>query len=244
MKSLFGCFRFSGVIAAVMLSSVFSLAARAQTSAAPLSCTTSAAAISNYFNTASNGSGGILASGTDNHWEVTIPGVSDMSMTDAGNPFAPSLNWVPAIVVTNPAAWRPNALDAAWIGQAADASQNPGSTYDDIYYRIPFYLDASVNPATFQLTMNFWADNTVFEVWINGLSQTGLGVGTLPQDPIDPYFGNQYGPGAPGTFYTFSQGWQTGLNTLVIDVKSGSSLGVGGYGFNGNTVQIIKTGTG
>jgi hypothetical protein len=225
-RSWFDRFRFSGRMAGIALLSAlsaFSLAAQAQSSSDPLSCTTSTASISNYFNTAADGAGGILASGADIHWSVTNPGVAN-TLLNPGNPFASALTWVPATVVsTLRGSWRPNTTNAAWIGQAANAAQFPGNSFADIYFRIPFYLDPAVDPAAFQLTMSFWADNSVYEVWVNNTAQSGLGVGTLPQNPANPYPANQYGPAVAATTFTFSQGWQTGLNILTVNVKTNSS---------------------
>lgn len=176
----------------------------------------------NVFNTGTNGVGGILPNGTDVHWLVSKPGIANAT-NDPGDPAAvPAANWVPAIVATSLAggAWRPDLADAAWIAQAADGTQSPDGSVD-VFYSITFTLDAAVDPATFQLSMNFWADNSVAEVWVNGHPQSGQpGVGTLPQSPDDPYESLNFAPGAAQTLFTFGHDWQAGANTLIVDVKT------------------------
>jgi hypothetical protein len=181
------------------------------------------------FNTATDGHSGILAGGaTDLHWQVSNPGIPNSALSAGDYSAVPDSNWVPAVAVYMPyASWlRPNLGNAAWISQVPNGYQIP-AVDADIFYRLQFILDSSVNLAAFQLNMDFWADNSVYEVWVNDMAQSGLpGVGTLPQTPSDPYYAFNYTTSAALTTYTFNQGWKTGLNTLIVNVKTGP-YGVG-----------------
>ena len=187
-----------------------------------ITCTADPASV---FNTGSNGSGGILPGGaTDLRWQVTNPGLVNGTLNAGNYNAVPDSYWIPAIVLGNPSAYRPNLPNAAWISQVPSAIQIPSGNVD-VFYRLQFILDPSVNLATFQLNMDFWADNSVHEVWINGLAQSGLhGVGTLPQSPTSPYNSVNFSTSSPLTTYTFTQGWQTGLNTFIVDVKTAPGL--------------------
>jgi len=175
----------------------------------------------NVFNTGDNGNGGILTSGNDLNWEVSNPGISNPVFTPGD--YTAITRWQPAVLVTSPpGAWYPNQSNAAWISQAANGVQNPALN-GDVFYRLQFYLAADVDPSAFQLSLNFYADNSVYEVWINGLAQSTVSpsVGTLPQSPTNAfYYEGSYNGSAGLALYTLSQGWQTGLNTLIVDVKS------------------------
>ena len=48
-------------------------------------------------------------------------------------------------------------------------------------------LDPGVIPSSFALGIDYYADNSIFNVFINGVSQTGLVPG-LPQNASNPYF--------------------------------------------------------
>ena len=180
---------------------------------------------SSVFNTGANGSGGILAVGSiDSHWQVSVPGLVNSALIPGDPDAVPAADWVPAIVPTPYPTFHANLSNAAWISQTVSAVQTPSSNAD-VFYRLQFYLDPSVNPATFQLSMNFWADNSVYEVWVNGMPQSGLpGVGTLPQDPTQPYDAAEFSLFASSTLFTFTQGWRTGLNTFIVDTKTSSGL--------------------
>src|SRR5438270_779296 len=82
------------------------------------------------LNTAYNGSGGFLTSGTDLHWEV-------------GNPSNTS-SWTPATVFFNTAWLLSPFANANWISNSAH-------TGDDVYFRYRFNLGSSVNPIAFVL---------------------------------------------------------------------------------------------
>jgi uncharacterized repeat protein (TIGR01451 family) len=116
--------------------------------------------------------------------------------------------------------------NAQWISQQTIASPSQGGVSGDWYYRLQFLLDDEVDPAQFALAMNFLADNAVAEVFVNGQPQSGKTTG-LPQFPLGPAVSGQapyWSPGfqlANAAQTTLNHDWQTGLNTIIVQVKSG-----------------------
>ena len=129
------------------------------------------------FNTAYNDAGGKLSPGSrDLHWEV-----------GAGNANGPSsvTSYIPAYVVTPHPAWYPGAFgSAAWIGNTPSAAHT-GNV--DLYFRYRFKIEPSVTLDNFVLPMSFFADNSVPNVWVNGVSQDPF-QDSLPQSATNPYF--------------------------------------------------------
>ncbi|MBA8845970.1 putative repeat protein (TIGR01451 family) [Ochrobactrum sp. RH1CCR137] len=172
-----------------------------------VSCATSGA----FFNTAYDGAGGQKASGYDNYWQVAL---TTASVT--GAPPA-SLTWGGATVVTNPPAVYMTSPfgNANWISNSSTAI-HPTATAYDIFYRYQFNLDPAVSPSSLDLKMNFYADNSVYQVWVNGVAQnirSNYGAS-------DPYFYQGFSAtgGATGSM---KGNWRAGLNTIVVHVKSG-----------------------
>lgn len=193
---------------------VAGLAVSHATLAAPptLSCNSNAS----ILNTGYNGAGGILPDGSpDSHWEV-----SDMQ-PPAGliQPPPASINWGPAYVGNLvPSAWAASPFgNANWISREG-ANVDKRSPNGDWYYRYQFYLDPAVTPSSFALSMNFNSDNRVAEVYVNGVAQSGQTTG-LPQP--GGYYGTGYAS-AQAANTTLNHNWQTGLNTLVVQIQSGA----------------------
>jgi hypothetical protein len=110
------------------------------------------------LNTAYDGSGGFLTSGTDSHWEIGLG-------NDTG-PASVSV-WDPAPVYYN-GAWTTSPFgNANWLG-----TDDPN--YVHAYFRYKFNLNSSVNPSTFALAMDFFADDQVSEIYVNGVKQSTL----------------------------------------------------------------------
>src|SRR6185437_15274694 len=181
------------------------------------------------LNTGYDGSGGFLTSGTDLHWEV---GLGDPS----GPGSVPATSWKKALVVVNstlvnpspPGAWINSPFNnASWISYFSDGDQTGIKDKDgesanvDAYFRYKFNLGSSVDPTTFALTMDFYADNRVWEIYINGVSQSGSGV--LPQFPSQPQTEYQTsGFGEEGKVHIkLDNNWRRCENELVVHVMSG-----------------------
>ncbi len=120
----------------------------------PIGCTTSPS----VFNTAINAAGtGVLAPGArDRNWDVGLG-------TPAGGP-ASVPSWIDAYVTGNaaPGAWANSPFgNAEWTSYYANANQGPTGDVDE-YHRYRFTLDGAVDPSTFALGIDFYADNSVW----------------------------------------------------------------------------------
>ena len=168
----------------------------------------------NIFNTAFNGSTGVLANNDkDAHWEVT-----DMQPKASPIPSAPpaGVTWFPA-VVGNAASFAWNAppyTTANWISREFGTSLS-----GDWYYRYQFNLDPSVDASQFVLNMGFMADNSIAEVYVNGVAQSTK-ISGLPQVALAGSY--VYGGFvlAHQANLTLNHDWKTGLNELVVLVHS------------------------
>lgn len=165
------------------------------------------AADAQLLNTAYDGSGGALTSGADARWEVGQGG--------AGGPGGVG-SWSPAQVVTPNGAWAVSPFgNANWISNAARSG-------DDLYFRMRFNLASATDPSTFAVDMRFFADNRVWEIYVNGVAQSTEpnGIGVLPQfsDPpnVETY-GFQEGNEVR---IRLDNHWRQCLNELVVHVKS------------------------
>jgi uncharacterized repeat protein (TIGR01451 family) len=173
-----------------------------------VSCSTTGA----YFNTAYNGSGGRKTSGFDDYWQVALTPTRVTGAPPAG------LTWGGATIVTNPpGAYIPSPFgNAGWISHSANTMHPNTSVSYDIFYRYQFNLDPAVEPSSLDLDMTFYSDNSVYQVWVNGQAQgvrSGFG-------GADPYFyaGFTASGGATGSL---NGSWRTGLNEIIVHVKSG-----------------------
>lgn len=163
------------------------------------------------FNTAYDGAGGRLTSGADNYWQVAltttpVTGAPPVGLTYAAAQVATA---PPPSYIVSPYG------NANWISNAADAL-HPGPGNYDIFYRFQFNIAPGVDPTIMALDMQFYADNSVFEVWVNGNAQ---GVHSN-YGAADPYFyaGFVAGGQAAGVL---NGPWLGGLNEIVVHVKSG-----------------------
>ncbi|MCT7375141.1 DUF6923 family protein [Chelativorans salis] len=173
-----------------------------------VSCTTDGA----IFNTAYDAStGGMLTSGTDANWEVAL------TTTEVTGPPPGGLTYADAVVVDDPPAVYTTSPfgNANWISHNTTAVHPTSENYD-IFYRYEFDLDPGVDPSTLDLQMTFFADNSVYEIWVNGVAQN------IQSDyaPDDPYFYNGF-TAANGADGSMNGAWQTGPNTIVVHIKSG-----------------------
>ncbi len=172
-----------------------------------VTCATDAA----LFNTAYNGSGGKTAVGLpDRNWQVAVGNSS--GPTSAGA-------YIPAWVVAGNPAWYQGTFgNASWISYYANSTQPAGSV--DLYFRYTFRIDPEVSLTGFALPMEFFADNSVPDVWVNGTSQDPFET-SLPQSATIPYtYAGFLQANKAAT--SLSHGFQTGLNTIVVRVASNS----------------------
>jgi gliding motility-associated-like protein len=173
-------------------------------------CTSSAVPTGAFFNTATNGVGGVLLGGsTDTHWQLSTGSLA--------GPYTPAIvmGSIPGSYFASP--WP----DCNWISHAIDGAHFINTDY---YYKIEFYLPCYTacgasysTPGTFCLSMDFFSDNSVDEVYINGVPQSASLAGV---PATDPYFNVGFSA-AGGLSFSLCNGWQPGLNVLIFKIASG-----------------------
>jgi uncharacterized repeat protein (TIGR01451 family)/fimbrial isopeptide formation D2 family protein len=188
-----------------------------------VTCTTDPVIFNTGYDT---GTGGQTANGAeDERWTVAggYTGLNYVNTTTA--PTGPSAAALPPAGTTYAAAYAGKVNNAwadsqsgksQWIVADTTAGQNQATGYGDWYYRYQFNLAPQVDPSTFHLDMSWLADNSVAGVWVNNVAQTGA---NLPQSPNNPYTGGGFLQGSAATT-SMSGPWQTGLNTILVQVKS------------------------
>jgi uncharacterized repeat protein (TIGR01451 family) len=169
------------------------------------------------------GNGGGLGTGLTN--ASFIPArVGRLAGAWAASPFG-NANWISPFVATPS-----TSANQAGVAVTGGATSDRG----DWYFRYDFNLDPGVDPLGFALSMNWFADNSVTAVWVNGQAQQGQG---LPQETQgqNPYvFMGYLASNAAHTDLTTN--WQTGLDTIIVQVKSTADF----VGFDAqNTVSAL-----
>lgn len=179
----------------------------------------------NDFNTANNGSGGQLPYLEDDlNWEVALgPSGTTTLPTD--------LTYVPATVSGGcaPGNWYDPANDvvngtvftnSTWISYDfgnSDPCDQTGNQID-LFYKIEFDLPATGpcgSPIAngFCYAMDFLADNSVYQIYVNGVDQ-----GFDPPSSIYSFAGFSYGNRREAELCS---DWLEGPNELVVHIKSG-----------------------
>jgi uncharacterized repeat protein (TIGR01451 family) len=171
------------------------------------------------LNSAYNGVGGFSTTGRDTYWDSAIG-------TDSGPP--PTTGWIDAYRTGNkaPGSWINSPYgDAGWISHFANTDHTAaGNPTIDIYFRYQFNLDSTVDVNSFQLMMDFLGDNSVADIFINGISQQGNYPTVLPQAATNPYYFQGSYRGTTRAALTLTNNWQTGSNEIIVQVKSGVPL--------------------
>lgn len=161
------------------------------------------------INTAYNGADGFLAQGErDLNWEVG-EGTSGSFPT----------SWIPAWVFYLNSAWTPSPFsNADWISFYSDGYHDGDR---DFYFRYRFYLGNGVKPSQFTLDMDFFADNCVYEIYVNNAPQSVNYPSILPQNATDPYNNRGFDKGKQ-VHISLSHNWKECENEIMVHVKSGS----------------------
>lgn len=167
-----------------------------------ISCNTSGL----VFNTAYNTDSSYLPAGQrDRNWQA-VAGRTEGDFS--------GLDWQPAFVVTPREPWAPPFPSANWISvnkDAANQGRNP-------YYRYDMNLADSVDPNSFSLKLDFYADDRLMAVYVNGVKQTVNGI---------PQPGNSAFQESERAVATISTGWRAGFNTLVLEGRDlGTAVGL------------------
>ncbi|MGH8979987.1 MAG: DUF7507 domain-containing protein [Acidimicrobiales bacterium] len=187
------------------------------------------------------GASGTLATGTtDTYWQVaggfagydyptgTSP-AGKVSLPTSTDTFTASKVYHVdgAPVVSTTSKWIAASGITNGSNQKDTAGKNP--TKADWYFEYSFDLTSQVDKTTFALDMNWMADNDVAAVWVNTTQQTGT---DLPQTATDPYTYDGFST-ANKAATVLSTGWKAGLNTIVVQIKSGSPF----VGFDASVTQ-------
>ena len=173
-------------------------------------CKTNVVPSSALFNTASDGNGGVLAGGVnDLNWQISTGSIS--------GPYVSSIvmSNLPGSYYASP--WS----DCSWISHSASGSHSVSTDY---FYKIEFdlpcqssCLQASTDTVVFCLQMDFFADNSVDEIYVNGIPQSAA-INGVPA--AQPYF--HVGFKASGIVSTsLCSGWVPGTNEMVVKISSG-----------------------
>lgn len=163
------------------------------------------------FNTGTNGNGGTITNGApDALWQV--------SPNNINGPYSPTvaMSPIPGSYYNSP--W----ADCRWISHQMDGRHTGNIIY---YYKAEFELPCfnhcgqsyALNDV-FCLSLDFFADNSVTEIYVNGIPQSA-NINGMPVSAPYTHTGFQ---GANMVTASFCSGWQGGMNTLIIEVSSGS----------------------
>lgn len=137
-----------------------------------------------------------------------------------GTPSTQPTTWIPATVFKS-GAWVDSPFNNAnWISFYENGRHDESV---DIYFRCRFYLNGSVDPSQFVLDMDFYADNCVHEIFVNGQAQSVNYPSILPQDASDPYHYRGFDAGKQ-VHIALGKDWKACENEIVVQVKSGIPL--------------------
>jgi gliding motility-associated-like protein len=187
------------------------------------------------FNTATNATntGTIPVGSNDLHWTVSTTGI--------GGPYVPAVscgNQAPGNWVNSPF---PN---ANWITYPHTCL--PGNPSDhtcvgniDEYYKLTFNLPAAAcgqsvaTPSAYCLSLDYYADNWVWEIFVNGVS-------AITNPTSTPYW--SYGFVQSGKVsVSLCNNWQVGTNNVLVHVMSGGPFNPNITGFLAQANQTLNT---
>ncbi len=160
------------------------------------------------FNTGFNpATGGRLSVGQlDPNWEVGVG--------SAAGPNTAS-QWHPAWVTGQRYGWATSPFgNADWISFNSDGNH---SGKGDYFYRYRFDLDSEVNTNNFALNFDFFADDSITEIYINGQPQSAF-ISGIPQGS-NGYEHNGYSTGN-GASTSLDRYWKVGSNEIIIHTQS------------------------
>jgi len=211
-----------GVLAGVLAGGLSVAFAGSAAAAAPtIDCSTDPA----IFNTGYNAStGGILPNGSlDPHWQVTgphyaIPTAASRTVTEVPASLPPASATWSAPYAKHETYWPGGTQhsDAQYVSQQA-----PGQTQPNVagswYYRYDFNLAPGVTLE--ELSLDFYADNAVMEVWVNSTAQSSKTTGLPALTSPYPYWNGGFHEGGQASV-TLGDDWRTGANSIIVQVTS------------------------
>ncbi len=166
------------------------------------------------FNTASDGNGKTVSAGlADKKWQFSMDNINGI--------------YQPAVVMTNipPDYYISPWVDCNWI---SINSQGSHSSNRSIYFKMDFELPcfnvcgrSYDSSNTFCLNLDVFADNSVFEIYVNGIPQSSHLGGLIPKQ--DPF---QYAGAIKSAMTSVSlcQNWKSGTNSIIIQVVSSAPV--------------------
>ncbi len=163
-----------------------------------------------FFNTATNNNGGVISAGSkDLNWKV--------ASGDIDSPYIAAVAMGPLPGNYSPSHWK----DCSWISHN---TQGTHSGNVDYFYKIDFYLPCADacgqsfdTDSIFCLSLDFMADNSVYEIYVNGVPQSGH-IGAIPVASPYNFVGFQKDNMVSANF---CNSWKSGYNSLVIHIRSG-----------------------
>jgi len=164
-----------------------------------------------YFNSGSNGINGSLPPGaTDLRWKVALDDINGI--------------YNAAIVMDSlpPDYYHSSFTDCRWISISNNGSHSGNKHY---FFKIDFFLPCTNNCGvsynndhSFCLSLDLYADNSIYEIYVNGIPQSNNLGHTIPILP-DPY--HAVGMGPQGNLpVSLCYNWKAGANTVIIEVAS------------------------
>lgn len=188
------------------------------------------------FNTATNATntGTIPVGSNDLHWTaaltnslgVYVPAVSCGNQAPGNwinSPF-PNANWISFPHTCTP-------------GSPAEHSCIPGHV--DVYFKLSFNLPASncglsvATPSSYCLSLDFYADNSVYEIFVNGVLN-------YLNPTTNPYYHFGYSS-LGGVTKSLCNNWQVGMNEVIVHVRSGQNPPPTWEGFLAQANQTVNT---
>lgn len=162
------------------------------------------------FNTASDGNGKTIAPGlADKKWQFSMDSINGI--------------YQPTIVMTSlpPDYYKSPWIDCNWISINAQGSH---SNDRNIFFKMDFELPcfngcgrSYDSSNTFCLNLDFFADNSIFEIYVNGIPQSNHLGGQIPkQDPFHYAGANK----TAMTSVSLCQNWKAGTNSIIVQVVS------------------------
>ena len=165
------------------------------------------------FNTGrSLGGAGLPAGATDGTWSV-----AEDNITGVYKP-AVVMDSLPAIF------YKSSRQDANWISYKSSGIH---SVDKDFFYKMTFNLPCSTlcgksysADGAYCLSLDLFSDNSIFEIYVNGVAQSG-NLGNIPL--ANPYRPVGFDPGDKISVL-LCHNWKEGANTLIIQVSSSPTI--------------------
>src|SRR3954453_10397674 len=116
--------------------------------------------------------------------------------------------------------------NSRWISFSA-TGEHSGNRY--FFYKIEFNLPCSTlcgesynDDNSFCLDLDLYADNSIYEIYVNGIPQSGNLGGIIPlkPDPFNPVNHTE----SDKTAVSLCKNWKAGSDTLIIQIASSATV--------------------